>query len=108
MKIRNVAQIAIAFLALVTPRFVESGGVFGGGIDPEPEKTCNRKHKPHPCSGPSSCGSIPTTEASTNWAELLYLDGTSTANCFTGNNHECSGSAVSPNSNCKQPMREDG
>ena len=40
------------------------------------------KDKPHDCSGPPTCGSIETTEETTNPAEKVRLPSTTLGNCF--------------------------
>ncbi|MFN9421203.1 MAG: hypothetical protein ACK578_27440 [Pirellula sp.] len=108
MKIHNLAQIAIACLALLSPRLIASGGVFGGAVGPEPALECNRAHKAHLCSGPvNQCGTIPTTEQSTNTAELLYREGTEIGHCGRGTS-PCSGSAAKPApETCARPKPKD-
>lgn len=101
MKIRNLAPLAIACLALWAPRIMTSGNAFGGGIGPLlPE--CTHKHKPHQCSGPTRCGSLPTTETSSNNVEMLYLTGdpsTDTQEC-SSLGQGCSGGAVQGDPTC--------
>ncbi|MCE3017503.1 MAG: hypothetical protein ACK56W_14990 [Pirellula sp.] len=107
MKIHNLAQIAITCLALLSPRLIASGGVFGGAVGPEPELECNRAHKAHQCSGPTHCGTIGTTEESTNRAELLYREGNAKRYCTTGED-ACEGSALAPDpKECKRPKPKD-
>ena len=80
MKIRDLAPLAIACLALLAPRIMTSGDAFGGAIAPGPDKPCTHKDKPHDCSGPPECGSVQTTEVTDNPAEKFYLPGTSQDN----------------------------
>ncbi len=92
MKIRNLAPLAIACLALWSPRIMTSGNAFGGAIAPPDPPPCTHKHKPHDCSGPSNRGTVPTTDETTNNAEKLYLPGSNVNNCSYAN-MLCSGSA---------------
>lgn len=96
MKIRNLAPLAIACLALWAPRIMTSGSAFGGAIAP-PDPPCTHKDKPHDCSGPPTCGSIETTEETTNPAEKVRLPGTDIGYCSRlGDN--CQGQAKAPSS----------
>ncbi len=102
MKIRDLAPIAIVCLASWAPRIMTSGDAFGGAIAAGPTKPCTLKHKPHDCSGPPSCGSIPTTEATNNAAEKLFRLGIhDNVNHCNAENHDCSGSAIPGNGFCK-------
>lgn len=108
MKIRDLAPIAIVCLASWAPRIMTSGDAFGGAIGAIGKlPVCTHKHKPHQCSGPTSCGSLPTTEASSNDAETLYLPGDpdkNTQNCSVlGEN--CNGGAIKGDTGCHPPHR---
>ena len=93
MKIAILAPLAIACLALWAPRIMTSGNAFGGAIAPPDPELCTVKHKVHDCFGPTNCGTIPTTEATNNNAEKLYLPGSTVVNCSYAN-MACSGSAI--------------
>jgi len=101
MKISRLAPIAIACLALLMPRIITSGDAYGGSIRITTQKPdCTHKHKPHPCSGPTTCGSIPTTERTTNNAEKLYIPGFRLVDCATEYNATCRGKAKEGLSDC--------
>jgi len=108
MKIHNLAQIAIACLALLSPRLIASGGIFGGAVGPEILEVCNRGHLDHECSGPTTCGSIPTTQTTTNKALILYLVGDIVVNCsseYPGMG--CTGAAREPDQACDHKFVEE-
>ena len=102
MKIRSLAPLLVACLALLAPRLVSSGGEFGGAI--APAKLCDSKNINHDCSGPSDCNPIPSTETTTNHAQQYYIEGTSTNNCADLNpaGSNCTGLATAPDELCNR------
>jgi hypothetical protein len=98
MKISRLAPIAIACLALLMPRIITSGDAYGGSLR-RIAGDCTHKHKPHPCSGPTTCGSIPTTDVTTNNAEKYYIPGTKELDCAT-TGRSCTGKATEADDKC--------
>jgi hypothetical protein len=98
MKIRSLAPLAVACLALLTPRLVTSGGAFGGGIG-EAKLACDSKNINHACSG-NDCTPIVTSEATNNNSEKYYVEGTTTTEC-TQRGRNCIGRATAPNNDCE-------
>ena len=103
MKIRSLAPLAIACLALVMPRLTTSGGVFGGGVG-IPRADCDSKNINHQCSGIDTLGSpckvLPSSEETTNNALRYYVIGTETQDCSKIYNETCTGKATKPSEDC--------
>ena len=103
MKIRSLAPLAVACLALFMPRLVTSGDAFGGAIEPGPTTPCTHKDKPHQCSEATDCGSIPTTDVTDNNAEKTALPGTADPGTCSNGMNNCTGSARPPKTDCVPP-----
>jgi hypothetical protein len=92
MKFNNLVPITIVLLAMLSPRLA-TGKASGGALP------CDRAHKAHDCSGPTTCGSIATSVPTSNHAEQYYIEGETTQDCFYMSS-DCQGRATSPDLNC--------
>ena len=101
MKIRSLAPLAIACLALLMPRLIPFGGVFGGGIAIA-KPACDSKNINHPCSGPSACKFLVTVEETTNSALRHYVAGEKVLDCkqFSLPGQNCVGKANEADDYC--------
>ena len=100
MKIRSLAPLAVACLALLMPRLVTSGDAFGGAIG-EAKPECDSMNINHQCSGASTlCKVLKSSEATSNHALQHFVEGSEVKDCAQVFDEVCTGLATEPSSEC--------